>query len=97
MRTKAEVISAVKVVLEDVFGSVTNKEAAAVTEGICSAIVKELEEGNEVVLPEIGKFSVVDTAARKGRNPQTGEEIQIPAGKRVKFSAKKALKEAIKK
>lgn len=44
-----------------------------------------------------GTFEVRDRAARKGRNPQTGEEIQIPASKVPAFKAGKALKEAVKK
>jgi DNA-binding protein HU-beta len=43
-----------------------------------------------------GTFVVRQTAARKGRNPQTGEEIKIKAAKRVGFKAGKALKEAVK-
>jgi DNA-binding protein HU-beta len=50
--------------------------------------------GDEVVLPGIGKLSVIEKAARIGRNPQTGAEIQIAAKKAPKFGAAKALKDA---
>ena len=52
-------------------------------------------EGNELVLPGIGKLKASLRAGRTGRNPQTGEEVQIPAALTVKFSATKALKDAI--
>ena len=52
----------------------------------------ELSTGNEVNLPGVGKFSVVDRAARVGRNPATGEELQIPAKKAVKFKSSVTLK-----
>lgn len=56
---------------------------------------RELAEHGQISLHGIGTLSVVDTAARKGRNPQTGEEIDIPAGKRIKLKAAKALKDAV--
>ncbi len=55
----------------------------------------ELKRGNEVTLPGLGKLFVKETAARKGRNPATGAEIDIPAKKAPKFSAAKALKDAV--
>ncbi len=48
-------------------------------------------------LHNIGKFSVTKTKPRTARNPKTGEEIKIAAGERVKFTAAKALKEAVKR
>ena len=50
---------------------------------------------NEVTLAGFGKFSVKKMAAREGRNPTTGESISIPAKKKVKFVAQKALKDAV--
>lgn len=55
----------------------------------------ELKKGGEVTLPGIGKLTVKTTAARKGRNPATGDEIDIPAKNVPKFSAAKALKDAV--
>lgn len=55
----------------------------------------QLAKGGELTLPDIGKLSVTERAARTGRNPQTGAEIQIAAKKAVKFSALKALKGAV--
>ena len=54
-----------------------------------------LSEGDKVSLPGIGQFEVAERAARQGRNPQTGEAIEIPASKAVKFKAGKALKDAV--
>lgn len=56
----------------------------------------ELLGGGEISLPNVGKLVVIDTKARKGRNPRTGETINIPAGKRVSFRITKALKESFK-
>ena len=61
-----------------------------------STITKTLKKGDSVTLIGFGTFKVTKTAARKGRNPQTGKEIQIKAGKRAKFTAGKALKDSIK-
>ncbi|MEM7042525.1 MAG: HU family DNA-binding protein [Pseudomonadota bacterium] len=54
-----------------------------------------LGQGEKVSLPGVGQFEVADRAARQGRNPQTGEAIDIPASKAVKFKPGKALKDAV--
>ncbi|MGK0441919.1 MAG: DNA-binding protein HU-beta [Pseudohongiellaceae bacterium] len=59
------------------------------------AITNTLKEGDQVVLVGFGTFSVKDRAARTGRNPQTGEPIQIKAAKNPGFKAGKALKDAV--
>lgn len=74
----------------------SQKDSAAAVEAILVAITKALKKGDSVTLIGFGTFKVVKTAARKGRNPQTGKEIQIKASKRVKFSAGKALKDSVK-
>ena len=56
----------------------------------------ELKEGCKLRIPDFGTFKVVRTPARKGRNPKTGEEIDIPARNNVKFKPAKTLKEAVK-
>ena len=58
-------------------------------------IKKALKKGNKVTLVGFGTFSVAKRAARKGRNPQTGETIKIKASKSPKFKAGKAFKDAI--
>jgi nucleoid DNA-binding protein len=74
----------------------TKKDAQAVVECVLSSITKSLEKGEAVSLIGFGTFKVVDRKARKGRNPQTGEEIDIAASKVPKFTPGKALKEAVK-
>lgn len=65
-----------------------------------NAIIDSLEEalagGDKVTLVGFGTFGVKSKAARKGRNPQTGAEISIPAGKVPSFKAGKDLKEMVK-
>jgi len=72
------------------------KDAQAVVQCVLSSITKSLEKGEAVSLIGFGTFKVVDRKARKGRNPQTGEEIDIAASKVPKFTPGKALKEAVK-
>ena len=60
------------------------------------SIQKSLSDGEKVQLIGFGNFEVRDRAARKGRNPQSGEEIEIPASKVPAFKAGKALKDAVK-
>jgi DNA-binding protein HU-beta len=74
----------------------TKKDAQAVVECVLSSITKSLEKGEAVSLIGFGTFKVVDRKARKGRNPQTGEEIDIAASRVPKFTPGKALKEAVK-
>jgi len=58
-------------------------------------IAAELMEGGEVLLPGLGRLTVEARAARNGRNPQTGEALQIPAKRVAKFHPTPALKDAI--
>lgn len=60
-----------------------------------NVIRDQLMAGGEVVVPGIGKFAVADRAARTGRNPQTGETIEIAAKRVPTFSAAKVLKDAV--
>ena len=60
-----------------------------------ASIEEALKNGDKVVLVGFGTFEVKSRAARKGRNPQTSEEIQIPASKAPVFRAGRSLKEAI--
>jgi DNA-binding protein HU-beta len=63
---------------------------------VLSSITKALGKGDSVSLIGFGTFKVAERKARKGRNPQTGEEIDITASKVPKFVAGKALKDAVK-
>jgi DNA-binding protein HU-beta len=74
----------------------TKKDAQASVDSVLSSITKALENGDSVSLIGFGTFKVAERKARKGRNPQTGEEIHIPLRKVPKFVAGKALKDAVK-
>ena len=63
---------------------------------IFSSITQAVKRGEKVVVTGFGTFLVRKRAARKGRNPQTGAEIQIPATKTPGFTAGKSLKRAVK-
>ena len=75
--------------------------AKSVAEGILNSILKNITtvvtKGDSVQLIGFGTFSSGKRAARVGRNPKTGEAIQIPAAKTVKFTAGKAFKDAVNK
>jgi DNA-binding protein HU-beta len=60
------------------------------------AVTKALRKGDKLTLPGFMSVSVGKRKARKGRNPQTGEEIKIPAGKVVRFKAGNVLKSAVR-
>ena len=73
----------------------SKKEAARAVEVIFDSIVRNISKGEDVMINDFGKFKKVDRPARKGRNPFTGETIQIKASKKVRFLPAKALKEVI--
>jgi len=89
--TKAELVEKV--------ASDTGLSRADATRALDAAIdniKKTLKKGQKVTLVGFGTFSVSKRKARKGRNPQTGEEIKIPASKIPKFTPGKGLKEIVK-
>ena len=73
----------------------SKKEAAHAVDVVFDTIVRNMSAGNDVMINDFGKFKKVDRPARKGRNPFTGESIQIKASKKVRFLAAKGLKEVI--
>ncbi|HSQ98263.1 MAG TPA: HU family DNA-binding protein, partial [Rickettsiales bacterium] len=62
-----------------------------------STVIETVKKGQDVNLIGFGSFKVVNTKAKTGRNPRTGKEIKIPAGKKVKFTIGKTLKDSVKK
>ncbi|WP_409360003.1 HU family DNA-binding protein [Fructobacillus pseudoficulneus] len=74
----------------------TKKDADKAVAAVLSSIEDALKKGEKVQLIGFGNFEVRQRAARKGRNPQTKEEIQIPASKVPAFKPGKALKDAVK-
>ena len=87
---KAELINVVAEAAE-----VSKKDAEAVITATLDAISDALKEGEKVQLVGFGSFEVKTRAERMGRNPQTKEEIPIPASKAPVFKAGKALKDAV--
>jgi len=73
----------------------SKKEAQAAVDCVFSSITNALKKKDVVSLVGFGSFKVQRRDARKGRNPQTGQEIQIKARNVPKFSAGKALKDAV--
>ena len=73
----------------------TKKDSASVVDAMFKAIEEFLVQGEKVQLIGFGNFEVRERAARQGRNPQTGETIQIKASKVPAFKAGKALKDAV--
>ena len=73
------------------------KDASAAVQSVFDTIATALQSGDKVQLIGFGTFEVRERSARTGRNPQTGEEIQIAAGKVPAFKAGKELKEAVNK
>lgn len=72
------------------------KDAGKALDGLTQAISDALANGKDVTLVGFGTFKVTERKAKKGRNPATGEAIQIPAKKAPIFKAGKALKDAVK-
>ncbi len=71
------------------------KEAEAAVNAVTAAIEEALKAGDKVQLVGFGTFEVKARAARKGRNPKTGDEITIAASKHPAFTAGKALKDSV--
>lgn len=70
-------------------------DARKYVDAVFSAIADAAANGNEVSLNGFGKFKVKDTPAREGRNPSTGETIQIAASKKLAFTPAKAVKDQL--
>jgi DNA-binding protein HU-beta len=70
-------------------------QAEKCIDAVIKAISKALAKGERTAIPGLGVFNVRERKARKGRNPQTGKEITIPARKVVVFTAAKSLKEGV--
>ncbi len=73
----------------------SKKEAEAALKAFTGAVTEELKKGGKVQIVGFGTFEVSERAAREGRNPQTGETMEIKASKAPKFKAGKALKDEI--
>ena len=73
--------------------NLSKKDAEAALKAFADVVSEELKKGEKVQLVGFGTFEVSERAAREGRNPQTGETMEIKASKTPKFKAGKALKD----
>ena len=87
---KAELVAAIAEKAE-----LSKRDSEAALKAFTDIVAEELKKGEKIQLVGFGTFEVAERAARTGRNPQTGEEMTIPASKAPKFKAGKALKDAI--
>lgn len=83
----------IEVVADD--AGLSKADATRAVDAVIGAVTKALKSGNDVSLVGFGTFAVKHRAARQGRNPRTGETIQIAASKVPGFKAGKALKDAV--
>ena len=75
--------------------NMTKVDTEKALKAFIDTVTDELKNGGKVQLVGFGTFEVAERAARKGRNPKTGEEIQIPASKSPKFKFGKAFKDTV--
>ena len=76
-------------------GEFTKADAESALKAVQGAIAAALVNGDKITLPGFGTFKVVESAARTGRNPKTGEPVEIPAKRKVKFNPTQALKDLV--
>lgn len=88
--TKADLITAISDAVQ-----ITKADTQLFLDTLAGIGSKELAATGEFALPGFGKLAVSERSARTGRNPRTGESVEIPSTKRVKFAASKVLKDAI--
>lgn len=77
--------------------NLTKADAARVVNAVLDTIVETVAKGDDVTLPGFGSFKTVQRAAREGKNPKTGEKLQIAATIAPKFSAGATFKSAVAK
>ncbi len=86
----AELIDAVAVIT-----GATKANTKTAVDAVFAVLSNELAAGNEIAVNGFGKFQVTERPAREGRNPQTGEALQIAASKSAKLKASKTLKDRL--
>ncbi len=89
--TKAQLVSMISESTD-----LSKKDVEAVLDAFVDTVTAELQKGNKVTLTGFGAFKTSSRKARTGINPKTGEKISIPAATVPKFTAGKALKDAVK-
>ena len=95
--TKAELLKEwQKTAEKEIPGGLALEKHGILLETLCDVIAAELLGGGEIPLPGIGKLKTKRTAPRAGRNPRTGEPVDVPAGMRTRFVPGATLKAALK-
>ena len=89
---KAELVAAIAAKTE-----LSKKDSEKALKAFIDVVAEELKKGEKVQLVGFGTFEVAKSAAREGRNPQTGKSMKIAASKAPKFKAGKALKDVVNK
>lgn len=89
--TKVELIKAIAE-----HGELSRADAEIALLAVQHSITEALAKGERITLPGFGTFKVITTAARTGRNPQTGAPVEIPAKRKVKFAPSEKLKDLVK-
>lgn len=74
---------------------VTKKLAGQLVESVIETLIETLKTNKKAKIPSVGTLTIVEKSARKGRNPRTGETIDIPSKKTLKFTPTKDLKQTI--
>ena len=74
---------------------ITKKDATEEYENVFGVLAEVLSEGNEVAIPDLGRFKIAERPARIANNPRTKEKINVPAKKVPKFQFSKNIKEAV--
>ena len=90
---KAELITKVQ---ENIDINVSKKDLATIIDGMTTTIINTVASGEKVALAGFGNFEIAERAARTGRNPKTGEPLEIAASKSPKFHALTGFKNAVK-
>lgn len=88
--TKAELVAYIAEQAE-----IKKAEAEAALGAVIESVVDQINGGNSITLTGLGTFSLAERKARKGRNPQTGETMKIPASKTMKFKPAKAVRDKL--
>lgn len=93
---KTDLINSVVEICAENGVTITKGNTSKVIDAIVSTIVDTVASGEEVAISGLGKFVVAEREARMGRNPQTGETIEIAASKLPKFKASSTFKAVVK-
>lgn len=93
---KGELVTKVHEQLKGLDYNIPKRDTALILDTVFNTVFDLVVAGEEVHLGQLGKLTTIKKKERKGRNPQTGEEMVIPAHKAVKYKPSKMIKDAVK-